>query len=221
MVGNKKIYGVYFIALLNNWELVVIEQLDKIFKSELFSKTDKFFIRIYYQDSKQLIKLKSLITKNEKIIISETNINEYEFGSLKILSNLSKNDDFYCYYFHSKGVTKQYNKSIIDNIKSWREYMEYFIIEKYNLCINELDLGWDAVGVKLRKTPNTKFNHFSGNFWWTKSKFINTLPSIDSLDLTKRHNAEFWIGYTNGKLKCIHNSTEAGYQKIITENYKI
>ena len=34
MVGNKKIYGVYFIALLNNWELVVIEQLDKIFKSE-------------------------------------------------------------------------------------------------------------------------------------------------------------------------------------------
>jgi hypothetical protein len=215
-----KIYGVYFVALINQWDLIVKEQLNKLFNSELFEKTDKLFIRIYYTNENELIKFKSLLVKNDKLIITETNTNEYEFGALKILENLSKNDEFYCYYFHSKGVTKLNNNFLTKNIKSWREYMEYFIIEKYNLCLNELNYGWDAVGVKLRNTPNSKFKHFSGNFWWTKSKFINTLPSIDSLDLTKRHNAEFWIGYTNGKLNCIHNSNEAGYQKIITENYK-
>jgi hypothetical protein len=216
-----KIYGVYFAALINQWDLIIQEQLNNFFNSELFNKTDKFFIRIYYTNENELKKFKSLLINNNKIIITETNINEYEFGALKILENLSKTDNFYCYYFHSKGVSKLSNNFLTKNIKSWREYMEYFMIDKYDICLNELNLGWDAVGVKLRKTPNTKFNHFSGNFWWTKSKFINTLPSIDSLDLTKRHNAEFWIGYTNGKLKCIHNSTEAGYQKIITENYKI
>ena len=156
---------------------------------------------------------------------------------LEILQTISYSENFYCYYLHSKGVSKLNQRGRINPIKSWRNYMEYFIIDKYNNCIVELNSGVDAVGVKLRPTPKGNPNntlmfwwgksnispipkHFSGNFWWSKSDYIKKLPDIKILSKYDRHEAEFWIGYMNGNLKSLHDSKEAGYTTIITENYK-
>ena len=73
MVGNKKIYGVYFIALLNNWELVVIEQLDKIFKSELF-RPDAGLYHLPF----------TKILNEEKLILGLSNLH-FRFGHTSIL----------------------------------------------------------------------------------------------------------------------------------------
>jgi hypothetical protein len=217
---KRKIYGVYFVALMNDWFPIVNHQIRKLFNSDLFLKTDKLFIRVFYRKNEDLVKFKKMMRKDRKIIIEETKNNEYEFGALRKIKELSKEDNFYCYYLHAKGVSRTSNKPVSKCISSWREYMEYFLIDKFELCIKELDNGWDAAGVKLRRTPKTNFFHFSGNFWWTKSEFVKVLPEINSLNLTKRHDAEFWIGYTNGKLKCIHDTTQAGLTTIVTENYK-
>jgi len=246
-LNQNKIYGFYFVGLINEWESIVTEQLNKIYNSELYFKTDKLFIRVYYTDNTSLKHFKSLIKKDNKIIVTETNQNEYEFGSLKTMRNLSKTEDFYCYYLHSKGVSRKGPKTLLEAVRSWRHYMEYFLFDRYIDCIKEIDLGSDAVGVKLRITPysgeygkkiqevadnlqktlkltfkkNGRYEHFSGNFWWSHSKFIRTLPEIDFLDLNERHHAEFWIGYTKGNLKFLHDSKQAGYASVITENYKI
>jgi hypothetical protein len=43
------------------------------------------------------------------------------------------------------------------------------------------------------------FPHFSGNFWWTKASYINTLDH-EYLDNPNRLFREFWIG-TNPNVK--------------------
>lgn len=227
-----KIYGVYFIALmLDNWFDIVNDQLQTLLNSKLFSKTEKLYIRIFYEKNSDLEKLKKLIPNLEKIIISYTNKNEYEYGALKIIKNLSEDENFYCYYLHSKGVSlteKTYGKHKLDikyetmknSIHSWRKYMEHFLINEYEKCIDSLSSGFDACGVQLRGTPRTNLLHFSGNFWWTKSDYVKKLPKIEDLDNNNRNLAEFWIGYGHGKYKNLYFTKQAGYREIITENYK-
>lgn len=219
-MNKNKIIGVYFVALLNEWEPIVKPQLSRLFESELFKQTNELHVRVYFNRDDDFNKFKSLLVNDKKIILTSTKKNEYEFGALRILKNLSKREDFYGYYLHAKGVSRTINKQLSKCVKSWREYMEYFLIEKYDFCIEQLNNGWDAAGVKLRRTPGSEFFHFSGNFWWANSKFIKGLPEINDLDLNKRHDAEFWIGYTKGKLKCIHDTKQASIKTIITENYK-
>ena len=36
--------------------------------------------------------------------------------------------------------------------------------------------------------------HYAGNFWLAKCELINTLPRLESLDLSNRFTAEFWLG---------------------------
>jgi len=230
-----KIYGFYFAALIGDWSPIIEEQLTKLYNSPLYKKTNKLYVRVFYNNKNDLNKFISKLNKDSKLVLSHTDKNEFEFGTLSLIQSLSKTENFHCYYFHSKGVSKPHLK---ENINSWRRYMEYFLIDKHDTCIKELNLGNDAVGVKLRSTPtflgkesSNKFwwvtaglrkipEHFSGNFWWSKSDFIKKLPNITSLSSRDRHECEFWIGYTNGKLKCLHDSKQASYKTVITENYR-
>lgn len=226
-----KIYGVYFVALIyDNWFEIVSEQLVTLLNSKLFTKTEKLHIRIYYEKKNDLELFKSLLPNSDKIMISYTDKNEHEYGALRVLKNWSKDEDFYCYYFHSKGVSiteKTYHKHKLEmeyivmknSITSWRRYMEFFLINEYEKCVQFLSLGFDACGVQLRGTPRTNYLHFSGNFWWTKSDYIKVLPEIDSLDVNNRNLAEFWIGYGNGNYKNLYFTKQAGYKEIITEDY--
>lgn len=233
-----KIYGFYFVALmLDNWSDIVTEQLQMWLASELFSKTDKVFIRVYYEKENDLECFKKRIKDYSKITLTSTNTNEFEFGTLKILQDLSFTDDFYCYYFHSKGVSisekvKNYRigrvpgsidisfSDIKKNVNLWRKYMEYFIIDKYQTCIDILDQGFDACGTQLMKWPRTDQYHFSGNFWWAKSEYIKKLQKIDT-SVAERHQAEKWIGSANGKFKCLYFTEKADYKYPIVEDYRI
>lgn len=228
-----KIYGIYFVALMfDNWFEIVNDQIKTLSMSSLFEKTEKLYVRVFYQKDTDVEEFKKLIHDlGKKIVVSYTNQNEYEYGALKIIKNLSKNENFYCYYLHSKGVSLTENtykrhkleidyKLMTESIKSWRKYMEYFLINEHEKCINSLNSDFDVCGVQLRSTPRTNFLHFSGNFWWTKSDYVKKLPEIEDLDIDNRNLAEFWIGYGNGKYKNLYSTKQAGYRQVITEDYK-
>jgi len=218
-----KIIGFYFAALmLDNWYEIINEQINKLVGSELFKNTDKLYVRVFYNKESDLCKFKELFNDNPKIEITSTNKNEHEYGILKIIESCSNVDNFNCYYFHSKGVSitsetmKKHKLNISyqqmkDSIESWRRYMEYFLIDRYEDCIKNLDDGFDACGVQLRGTPRKDSLHFSGNFWWSKSEYINTLPDISELPLNFRWSAEFWIGSGDGKFKNFETNNNAGY----------
>jgi len=126
-------------------------------------------------------------------------------------------------YIHTKGITKYWNKSIRD----WRKYMSFFMISNFAKCIAVLDIS-DACGVDLVNEPT---KHFSGNFWWARGEYINSLPRINEISasdadaiLTLRHNAEFWIGMGDGRLESLWNSGIDVYKRHLTryqsDNYE-
>ncbi|AYV80676.1 MAG: glycosyltransferase [Harvfovirus sp.] len=64
--------------------------------------------------------------------------------------------------------------------------MLYFLVENGKQCIELLD-KYDTVGCNYIELPN---KHYSGNFWWANSSYINKLNKITSND---RHDCKWWI----------------------------
>ncbi len=122
----------------------------------------------------------------EKCRIVKLDIEE-EIRSMEFIKEYCRNNqnDKVC-YIHTKGVT---NDNVC--ITEWRNYMFHFCCEQYKQRLVDLDT-YDTCGVDLRNTPVL---HYSGNFWWSTSKHINSLcnPRDTFSPLSERHKAEFWI----------------------------
>jgi hypothetical protein len=139
-----------------------------------------------------------------KVLDACDDINRYEFFTLRhIQEEVKRNKECNILYIHTKGVSVEKN----DCIEDWRKYMEYFLINNFEECVDFLKTH-DAVGVDWRGSPSP---HFSGTFWWATARYLSTLPEIDEISscnskkvLTLRHNAEFWIGMNKAvKVKCL------------------
>lgn len=224
-----KKFGVYHIFCKNNWGFVFNEQIDKIINTGLLSKLDKLFITVIFNNENELdLIYKKINGLNIEIIYKSNNSREYEFPALNFIKELCDNNDCYVFYMHTKGVSidesnmRWYHGSdniehLRDCVNDWREYMEYFIIEKHELCFNVLE-NCDACGVNLIKEPT---KHFSGNFWWSKSEYIKKLPSLNSLDLNHRWNAEFWIGLDGGRLHGFFKNNAGYVNRLNKKDYMV
>ena len=116
--------------------------------------------------------------------------NTEETNTMKWIRDYAKdNPDDYVLYFHTKGISK-FSRATED----WRRYMEYFCVENWRECIEKLDDGYDCCGVMWNtNTPIGTHPHFSGNFWWANTSYINTLDH-NYLEMKWRFYREFWIG---------------------------
>jgi hypothetical protein len=86
--------------------------------------------------------------------------------------------------------------------------MTHFLINKHTECFSLLK-KYDAIGSNYSNLPH---KHFSGNFWWATSNYINTLNKI-SIPFV-RHDAEWWIlSRQNVNYFELHNSGINHYQK--------
>lgn len=123
-------------------------------------------------------------------------------------------------YFHSKGAVTA-NKNTVAH----RRMMEYFCIEKWNRGMGAVmdtyahqdaevpsQRGYDAAGCEWRHAGGW---HFSGNFWWSNSRYITTLqnPMTDCAGFgagyyhagpeggdNSRIKFEMWIGSGNPRV---------------------
>jgi hypothetical protein len=128
-------------------------------------------------------------------------------------------------YIHTKGLVNGFDNPCISD---WIDYMLYFVVEQMSSCIKHITDGYDAVGVDWVEIPN---KHFSGNFWWSSSDYVKSLPDIDPPNFwvngcpSHRHLAEFWIGANNPKVKCLHQSGINVYERHLhrypESNYRI
>jgi hypothetical protein len=115
------------------------------------------------------MKLFKNIKTKIKFIVAKENLFE-RFALLNFRHYVDKKVPYYMYYFHTKGVSR----SIKDiQFHETRKNLDYFILEKHEICAYWLDNGYDAVGTALSLFPTL---HFSGNFWWAKSSHIDNLP---------------------------------------------
>lgn len=115
-------------------------------------------------------------------------------------------DDWDILYFHSKGATHTQYRYIIHG-NSWRRCMMNHLIWNWKKCVSDLK-DVESVGCHWMSDQGSdkSQNYWGGNFWWARSSFLKTLPSISDRQRVKmsgisslesRYEAEVWIG--NGK----------------------
>ena len=195
-----KNYIYIHICCINNWKDILIKLLSNIRLSGLYDNIDEIRCVVLginnYNDIFNDPKI--------KIIYHDNNINLYEFKTMELIYNDSLNEDFNILYLHTKGIT-HYRQYTEQYVKDWVDMLIYFNINKYNICLDNLNEN-DVVGVNLQPNPW----HFSGNFWWSKSSHIKTLGLIED----KSYNGpEFYITKKKeGKYLSLWNSNVNHYE---------
>jgi hypothetical protein len=187
-----KIAVFYHVYQAGSWQKIFNEQFGAIEQSGLLDAAEFVHLGINGTMQFNYPKIKSVINPNQHMEETET---------LKSLLEFSKeNPGYKVLYIHTKGANK--NSKPIDD---WRNLMNYFLIKKWKSCIELLDSN-DAVGCNYSEdTFIGYYPHFSGNFWWTTTDYINTLDH-KFLETNRRLDREFWIGTGSGKLYSMHNS---------------
>lgn len=158
-------------------------------KFVLLENNTKVFFHIYDCQNSQYIVNEMLYYFDESLKQKiEFCHNVDELDTLKTLYEFSKNNiNFKILYIHTKGAVNRNT-----NVDSWRKYMCRYLISRYDECLFHLS-NYDVCGVDFRDDPQP---HFSGNFWWANSEYINKLeePEKTFSSLSPRHRSEFWIG---------------------------
>lgn len=190
--NHKKIYGVYHIYCVKDWKALVKEQISALTGSGLYEKTDVLYISCIISKEEDIDSIRDLVGREKcKIISKEYDGMKYEFPALEFIYDLSKKEDFLVYYFHTKGISRTIkNEKAKNNVEAWRKMMEYFNFYKYKVAINVLN-DFDTYGACLKEYKTTTF--YDGNFWWSKSSYIRTLPILSEENKKNRYWAEHWL----------------------------
>jgi len=177
---------------------VFIDAFNKIKDSKLYDNMEMLHVNLtgtYYEQVKA-----NSIFDDSKISVTNLQIdNASEVDTLNLLIGKCKElKDIYVLYLHSKGASRRGNLSV----EAWKNYMEYFNIEKWEDCIYKLhNEGYNTCGVNLQSEPKL---HYSGNFWWAKAEYINTLNEVP---YNSRWYCEMWLLDNNYcKPYSLHNS---------------
>lgn len=177
------------------------------------------------------------VFKDEKIeiIFYNKNIFIYEIETINKIKDFCDklNNEAYILYIHTKGANNSGNNEVT---KSWRKMMEYFLVNNYETCLNNLNfydtLGNNLINDSCYNLNDVKVNdyhskHYSGNFWWSKKSYISKLKNleIDYSDNAKytRYRAENWILSDNScKIGVIFQdyTNTHPYHRYVFDNYK-
>lgn len=127
--------------------------------------------------------------------------------SLSFFSRLRAADKIL--YLHTKGVSYPDSHPHAAGVRDWVDFMLHCLVDHAGPCLEMLD-HVDVVGCDYRH-PRYFRNpaHFSGNFWWATSRYLATLPVHD---LSRRHDAEFWLFRNEPTFVNIHTCPRGHYE---------
>jgi len=211
--------------LINEYKLVVQEQLMKLITSGLYNEVDRIYVGIISPSDENTNWFINLLSSYPKCVFRLHDTNDAEKCTMRDVVDFSKQNDAYVMYFHTKAVSNTgYNNTL------WRWSMDYNLMYRHNECIELLDNGVDAVGCNLRKdTYVGYYPHFSGTYWWSTTNYIKTLNkdylyNKEMLGAQNSLSVEFYIGSNpNGNLQSIFECKhEAPYsvETLINEYLK-
>jgi len=202
---HRKIFGFIHTATFGNWREILDEQLFKIKQSGLYDQTQRITIGKLGDQDLSLNDPKIQIVSNPDVAVAEG-------FTLSMLQRMCREKpESFVWYIHTKGISRSPEEQ--GPVKHWRRAMEHFLIYRHEDCITALEnhdiagLFWWPYTYKEHIGP-----HFSGNFWWATSYYINTLDEVMSwaennfpLQPEKRSRYEFWIGSNPAaKAKVLH-----------------
>jgi len=208
----------YHIYAIDGVESIIDEQLSLIKKHFDFPYKLNIGISIPY-DNKSISNILDIIDKSN---IRDIRAKGHEFITLDLIEKDKEKfgDSDYILYLHTKGASK-FDDIDYSNIKTWRELMNYFNIQK---CKNVLKIfeksEYNTYGVLLGNIG--KWQLYSGNFWWAKSSYLKTID-IDDGALKTRFDAECKYIQTgiNWKPYSPYNNPADYLGSYIVNHYKI
>lgn len=200
-----KTYIYIHVCCINNWKEVFEKLMSKIKESGLYEKVDEIRCNVLTTNANRQKIID--VFKDPKIIFKTfSDIKAFEVPTINWLHEDSKTEDFKVLYLHTKGIRHYRRRSEI-YVKDWVDYLMYFNIEQYKVCLEKLD-EYDTVGVNLSSEPAT---HYSGNFWWSKSEYIRNLDKCKYESYT---DPELWLTRENkGNYCCLWQSEINHYEK--------
>jgi len=182
---------------------VVCEQMDMLHMSGLLNEADKFVVGL--NGGVETGNIANLLIPSKAEVVLHGLQSKSENLTLVLLENwlktIPEGEEWYVLYFHAKGATHKPN----DEMRGpWRTCMMHHLITNWRQCVSDLH-GVESVGCHWcvpPRTPATQY-YWAGNFWWARSSFLKTLPSIyerqrikdsgiDSLE--SRYESEVLIG---------------------------
>lgn len=177
----------YHMYCVNNYVELFENTLGKIKRSGLYDIIDKIYLCANYNEE---IVFNKNIKEDIKINIKTFNENTHgEFNTLNSLWDFCQNNDGKVLYLHSKGVTRPNQQPVSD----WRDFMEYYAIEKYSNCLDKLN-EYDTVGVKLLIENTSSIFHYSGNIWWANTSYIKKIKQLKNCErFNDRMYCELWL----------------------------
>jgi hypothetical protein len=181
------------------------EQLQSLKKSGLLEKTTELLCFICKFEI-QVMKILKPYKNKIKFIVTDENLYE-RFALQNFRHYIQQKEPYYMYYFHTKGVSHNIKETNFHNI---RRNLDYFILEKHEICLYWLDHGYDVVGTALSLYPAL---HFSGNFWWVKSEHLDRLPA--SIRNTYYAPEMYICSHPNGKYISICQHTNHGMLSLL------
>jgi hypothetical protein len=173
---------------INHAARMILNQMVSKILSELIDELDYLYI---INIGEEIIET-DFINEKIRIINYSNNTQLFEKPTLNLMRCFSGyHPNTKILYLHTKGVSYS---SEYAQISDWRNLLIFFLVERYRTCLKLLD-EYDVVGSNYADDPHP---HFSGNFWWSTGKYINTLPEITS---NVRHDCEWWLFNNNPNIK--------------------
>jgi len=205
------IYGFHHICFNKNGKDIFEEQLSTLMSSGLYAASTAIYCSVLGPANNYTFPAKY------KIIYSSLDSTNYERPILQFMRKHSDTSPGKYWYIHTKGIS-HYKTSIYKNVNDWRLYMEYFVIKGWRRCVMDLD-RYDIAGVNYLTIPSS---HYSGNFWWARSSYIQTINiEFNYLDY---YEPEMWICKGKSPIGISYNSSHLfhynkPYGSIIYKNY--
>jgi len=171
--STTPIYIVYHFCNRNNYQDILDEQFEQIYRVGLYEKVTAILIGCSCGGCE--VVLEKLRNKYPKIrafceaVCPETA--SHENGTINEMLDFTREvpRNSYFLYIHSKGITRTAEAQ-----QYWRKFMMHKLVDQYQLCLDLLDRGFLTVGTLLARFPT----HYSGNFFWATSDYLKTLPNI-------------------------------------------
>ena len=223
--NNDKINVYINIAMIGSVNQVLWNLLTRIKESGLYDACDKIYL-VFNGERKYLSF--NLVSDKYVIIDANPDISKCEFPALDLIWKDAQAEDSIMLYLHTKGVTKPGYQQIVD----WTNYLAHFNINKWQDRLKDLEDENDCSGVNffgnpedIKQHPSTwgygkTPQHYSGNFWWSKSSHIKKLPNPFSWMpngncVQWRMMAEMWLcQIADGKYRNAYSSDVDHYQSL-------
>lgn len=197
-----RIYGFYHVYCADGWQGLVTAQMQRLRQTGMMAATDTLYVSIITLKDTDFDDFMRIAGDSNVEIVSRTgNGRLYEYPALEALRRRCEAEDCLVYYFHTKGVSfhsveghdRQYRR-FKRNVEAWREMMEHFLMDEWQVAVNVLCDGYDTYGCGRYPPRPARFRMYCGNFWWASSRHIRKLPVIrPELMADDRMKAETWL----------------------------